>query len=100
MTDFDINKFNIEFEQKQREQQYKPIIRSETIQPKRLDQYTIGELLIEYKNSLLEIIDSLILFRYNNMNEFIDIFTKNNNLLTIGITILILSFGLWFFKNI
>ena len=100
MNTFDINKFNLEFEQQQREQQLsqQPIIAKQTLVKKRLDQYTIGELLIEYKNSLLEIIDSLILFRYNNLNDFINIF--NNNLLTTGITILILAFGLWLFKNI
>jgi hypothetical protein len=100
MNTFDINKFNLEFEQQQREQQLsqQPIIAQQTLVEKRLDQYTIGELLIEYKNSLLEIIDSLILFRYNNFNDFINIF--NNNLLTTGITIIILAFGLWLFKNI
>jgi hypothetical protein len=99
--DFDINKFNIEFEQQLREHELKqqPILQTEIIEPKKLHQYTIGELLLEYKNSVVDIIDDLVMFRFNNLEELTNIFLKNNRLLHIGITIILLSLFLYAFRN-
>jgi len=99
--DFDINKFNIQFEQKQREQQLKQkrIVSTEEKEIKLLHQYTFGELFKDYITSLINIIDELVLFRYNNFNDFINIFTKNNRLLYIGITIILLAICAFLFRN-
>jgi hypothetical protein len=100
-NDFDVNKFNLQFEQQQREKQLKekPLQKTEYIEPKKLHQYTIGELILEYKDTIVNIIDDLLMFRFNNLNDFINIFLKNNRLFHIGITILLLSIFLYIFRN-
>jgi hypothetical protein len=99
--DFDINNFNTKFEQEQEQKQLtrKPSQKIEYIEAKKLHQYTIGELLLEYKNSIINIIDELIKFRYNNIEEFTNIFLINNRLLYIGFTIILLSIFLFIFRN-
>lgn len=99
-NDFDINKFNIQFEKKQRESQpHNNIINTEVTETKMLHQYTIGELFKDYVTSLINIIDELVLFRYNNLDDFLNIFMKNNRLLYIGITILLLALFAFLFRN-
>jgi hypothetical protein len=100
-TDFNVNKFNLEFEQQQREKQLqqKPLQKTEYIEPKKLHQYTIGELILDYKDSIVNIIDDLVMFRFNNLEDLSNIFLKDNRLLHIGITIIILSIFLYIFRN-
>jgi hypothetical protein len=100
-NDFNVNKFNLEFEEKQREQQLqqKPLQTTEYIEPKKLHQYTIGELILDYKDSIINIIDDLIMFRFNDINDLMNIFLKDHRLLHIGITVIILSIFLFIFRN-
>jgi len=99
-TVFDINKFNIDFEKQQREKQEKTkLIKTETEKEKQLHEYTIGELVKDYIDNIIKITDELILFRYNNLDDFLNIFLKNNRLLYIGITLLFLTLLLFLLRN-
>lgn len=93
--------FNLLFEKQQEEIKSKLKTDIKVIEEpkKKLHEMTFGELVFDYKNNILELINELVLFRFNNINEFLNIFLKNNRLLHLGITIIIIAIFLYLLKN-
>ena len=91
-NDFDIGKFNKAFEEKTKNdkktaliEQQKKLSKMDKIEHRRLYDYTIAETLIHTKDSIFDILDDMLKFNIKK-----DIFTKNNRLYYIGISLIII----------
>lgn len=69
-----------------------------TFKPTKFNEMTLGQLSTDIANSLKDILNELINFN-GNKEEFLDIFTKDNRLLAIGVLFVIISLFILFFIN-
>ena len=108
-NDFDINKFNLAFEDTQRnrlnkkklehEEYLKSFEKKEEI-PQKITDMTIYEILSNTKNEFFDLLYELISFEYSNLDELIHLFTKNNRLFYCGLLLIMLSIILYIISYI
>lgn len=92
-SNFDINKFNAEFERRKEEQTAKYRILDEARlaklnvapPPKKIYELSVGEIIIGVKDTWFNLLDDLLQKRFT-----LDTFTKNNRLFFIGLTVIVI----------
>lgn len=98
---FDVRAFNKLFEDaqiarynEQQEKELNELNKKTIIEPtvKKIHNLTIAELLLNIFDTIKDILDDLIYFRFDSPTDFLNIFIKNNRIFYIGIIILFISF--------
>lgn len=92
-NEFDIYKFNKEFENSQKDVNEEEIINVEEIEDEKLHEMSIGEIFINMKEEVFGIINDILSLNYEN--NFSEIFTKNNRLFYFGLFLLIICIFLY-----
>jgi hypothetical protein len=104
-TDFDIKKFNEDFERQQSEEdslsesdilpkKYEPKKDDEPVKQKKLYDFTINDFAKNYKNSMVEVVDILVKGNYKSMDGYKNLYNKlmiDKYLLYIGMTLIVLA---------
>ena len=97
-NNFDLEKFNKRFKQLQnenkekenleREAYLKTLDKKETI--KKITDLSVGDILTNTKNEVLDLIYEIISFEFEGFDGFIDLFIKNNRLFYVGLFMLLI----------
>lgn len=87
-NEFDVYKFNQEFENSQNKIEEEEIINIEEIEDDKLHEMSIGEIFINMKEEVFGIINDVLSLNYES--SFSEIFTKNNRLFYFGLFLLII----------
>lgn len=94
-NEFDIYKFNKDFETSQKGNvEEEEIINIEEIENDKLHEMRLGDIFINMKDEVFGIINDIISLNYDN--NFSEIFTKNNRLFYFGLFLLIICIFLYF----
>ena len=98
-NEFDINEFNKNFEKIQQDKKKEKELENEKyiksleseVEDKKIMDLNIIEIFTNTKNEILDLIYEIISFNYSTLQEFINLFTKNNRLFYVGLFLLLLS---------
>jgi len=99
-NEFDINKFNLSFDKLQQDKKKKKELEDENYikslesteeKEKKITELNIADIFSNTKNEILDLVYEIISFDYETLQDFIDLFTKNNRLFYIGIFLLLAS---------
>merc|ERR1711868_276835 len=82
-NNFDIDKFNKLFKKNEK--------------VKSISELTIKEIIYNFKNENLDLIYDLFTFNYSSLNEFYNLFNKNNRLFYFGLLLLIICIVFYLF---
>ena len=104
-NDFDVDKFNKTFKENQEKKDekeneekleyLKSLENKEKV--KSITELTLKEIIYNFKNENLDLIYDLFTFNYSSLNEFYNLFSKNNRLFYFGLLLLIICFVFYIF---
>lgn len=107
-NNFDLEKFNKRFkklqnedkeeEKLERESYLKTLEKKEKI--KKITDLSVGDILTNTKNEVLDLIYEIISFEFEGFDGFIDLFIKNNRLFYVGLFMLLMCCILYFISYI
>ena len=104
-NDFDVNEFNRLFKENQDKKEEKENVEKleylksleKKEKVKSISELTIKEIIYNFKNENLDLIYDLFTFNYSSLNEFYNLFNKNNRLFYFGLLLLIICFVFYIF---
>ena len=107
-NNFDLEKFNKRFKQLQNEEKeneklerkeyLKTLEKKEEV--KKITDLSVGEILTNTKNEVLDLTYEIISFEFEGFDGFIDLFIKNNRLFYVGLFMLLICCVLYFISYI
>jgi hypothetical protein len=105
--EFDSLKFNENYEKTKKQKNLKRRLKdaeklkklNKKLTNKKLHNMSILDILIEFKDSIFNILDDLINFNFKDFNTFLKIFSKNNRLFYLGLLIIFTTSIIYIFTE-
>ena len=97
-NDFDVNKFNKIFEEKQKKNKKEDNeleAMNKVIEKEKLHDMSFGKIFVNMKDEIFGIMYDFMSINFNSFDTFIEIFTKNNRLFYLGLFIIIICIFLY-----